>query len=152
MRSRILVPAILLLSSCSRLQPLTAEVLDHAEAQWEASKPSAYKLVIEIEGDRVKKEQFQVHVEMGVMTSLQRNGQPIKIVSGQDYSMNGLFRTLHEEMDLAQTPQKLGAEAGYSAYMMAKFDGSTGRLIEYQRSVGGISNSIHIRVISFSPA
>jgi hypothetical protein len=65
--------------------------------------------------------------------------------------MDGLFKTLHEELDLAENPVRLGADKGYAVYPAAKFDGSTGRLIEYRRSVGGISNSIHIQVTSFSP-
>jgi len=154
-RARILsglIFAISLFNACSRLQPLTRETLGSAETQWKTSQPSGYDLTIEIEGDRVEKSEYQVVVENGVMTTLKRNGQAVTIVSGQDYSMSGLFKTLSEEMDLAENPVSLGAEEGYSAYLMARFDSATGRLIEYRRSVGGISNSIHIQVVSFSPS
>jgi hypothetical protein len=52
-------------------------------------------------------------------------------------------------MDLAQKPSLLGAPEGYSAYLMASFDGETGALKHYRRSVGGISNSIDIEVLEF---
>ena len=63
--------------------------------------------------------------------------------------MPGLFKTLHQELDLAKNPALLGAPEGYSAYPMARFDEQTGRLMQYRRTVGGTSNTIDIRVAEF---
>jgi hypothetical protein len=122
-----------------------------AQDKWDASKPKSYQLLVEMQGDRVEKEDFEVTVRDGQVASLKRNGQNVQPASGQDYSMDGLFRMLREELDLAQKPALLGAPEGYSAYLMARFDDKTGRLLEYRRTVGGTSNTINIRVLEFNP-
>jgi hypothetical protein len=140
-----------ILASCSGLSSLTPDILDKAEAKWRASEPPSYHLVIEMKGDRVDKEVFDVTVKGGQLTTLRRNGLNIQPSPEQDYSMDGLFRVLHQEMALMQKPTLLGAPEGYSAYPMGRFDDQTGRLIEYRRTVGGTSNTIDIRVIEYTP-
>ncbi len=100
-------------------------------------------------GDRVETGKFEVTVEDGKVTSLRRNGLSISPNSGQDYSMEGLFHVLQQELGLAEKPAMLGAPEGYSVYMNARFDDQTGRLVEYRRTVGGASNSIEIKVLEF---
>jgi hypothetical protein len=150
-RKILLLPAILLYSACSGLTTLTPDSLSRAEAKWKASRPAFYRLVIEMKGDRVEKARFQVNVRSGNVVELRRNDQPVTIKDGEDYSMDGLFHILHLEMDLAQKPAMLGAPEGYTAYLMAKFDEDTGRLIRYQRTVGGTTNTINIEVLEFEP-
>lgn len=124
-------------------------MLDEAEMKWGSNKPPSYTLVVSMEGDRVEREEFDVRVERGQVTSLRRNGEFVERVAAQDYSMDGLFSLIHQEMDLAQKPFPFGAPEGYSAYLMARFDARTGRLVHYRRAVGGASNSIDIEVLSF---
>jgi hypothetical protein len=138
----------LLLASCSGLSTLTPAILDQAEARWNTSKPASYSLTVTMQGDRVERGEFNVEVENGVVTSLKRNGIAVKPASGQDYSMDGLFRIIRDELELAKNPSLLGAPEGYTAYLLASFDGM-GRLRHYRRSVGGISNSIDIEVVKF---
>jgi hypothetical protein len=145
----VLLAAAPLIAACSRLSSLTPEALDAAEAKWKAGGQRSYRMIVSMEGDRVEHGEFEVQVESGVVTSLRRNGQPVNSAQGQDYSMDGLFKTIHEEMDLAEKPALLGAPPGYSAYLMARFDDKSGRLEHYRRAVGGISNSIDIEVLSF---
>lgn len=140
--------AILWLASCSGLSTLTPEMVDQAEAKWNAGKPASYRLVVTMEGDRVERGEFDVEVRNGAVISLKRNGQVVNLKSGEDYSMDGLFKIIRNEMDLAKTPSTFGAPEGYSAYLMGNFDG-TGKIQHYRRAVGGISNSIDIRVLSF---
>jgi hypothetical protein len=142
----------LLLTSCSGLSTLTPQMIDQAEKQWNATKPPSYQLVVTMSGDRLEKSEYDVHVENGVVTGLTRNGKGVNSFQGQDYSMDGLFRIIREEMDLSHTPGKLGAPEGYTAYLMAEFDSKTGRLLKYRRSVGGgVSNTIDIVVQKFEP-
>jgi hypothetical protein len=126
-------------------------MLNEAEMKWNASKPPSYRLVVTMEGDRVERGEFEVQVLEGRVTSLKRNGEVIKPTEAQDYSMDGMFKIIRDEMDLAKNPSTLGAPEGYSAYLMAQFDSRTGRLEHYRRSVGGVSNSIDIRIIRFEP-
>ena len=151
-RLAALLLTTVLSANCSGLTTLTPALLDEAQSKWESTRPQSYRLVIEMKGDRVEKEQFEVIVQSGRLARLRRNGQEIKPGPEQDYSMDGLFRMLHQEMALAEKPALLGAPEGYSAYEMVRFDDRTGQLIEYRRTVGGVSNTIDIRILKFEPA
>ena len=144
-----LYAALLLLFACSRLDTLSSELLDQAETRWKRANIQSYQLQVEMKGDRVEKALFEVSVRGGQVVSLKRNGQDVGITPERDYSIAGLFRTLHQELDLAGKPVLLGAPEGYSAYPMASFDEQTGRLLQYRRTVGGASNTIDIRVVEF---
>ena len=102
-------------------------------------------------GDRVETGRFEVTVRSGGVVALRRNGLVLTPDRGQDYSMEGLFRMLHQELGLAEKPVMLGAPEGYSAYPTARFDETTGRLIQYRRTVGGTSNTIEVKVLQYEP-
>jgi len=108
-------------------------------------------MVIEMSGDRLESSQYSVTVHDKKVVQLLRNGKPVTTTAdgGQDYSVEGLFHILDEELDLTKKPQVLGAPPGYASYPMAKFDASNGRLLQFQRSVGGAKNSIEIHVTEF---
>jgi hypothetical protein len=147
----ISVACLLLFAACSRLPPLTDEVLSHAEQKWAMHKPNGYRLVIDMSGDRVEKGKFEVQISSNKEVSIRRNGVVISPNPGQDYSMEGLFHMLEQELGLAERPAMLGAPDGYSVYTNAKFDDVTGRLIRYRRIVGGTSNSIDVDVLDYQP-
>jgi hypothetical protein len=140
-----------LCAACSRLPPLTSDHLTEAEAKWKARQPSAYHLVIEMSGDKIETGRFDVNVVSGHIVSLRRNSLVIRPNNGQDYSMDGLFHMLEQELGLAERPATLGAPEGYSVYLSARFDDTNGRLIRYRRIVGGTSNSINVNVLTFEP-
>jgi hypothetical protein len=149
-KGRPLATAMLcLLFTCSRLQPLTVDALTQAEAKWKEHRPDFYRLVLEMSGDRVETGRFEVTVRSGQVVSLKRNNLVIRPNTGQDYSMDGLFHMLEQELGLAERPATLGAPEGYAVYLNARFDDVTGRLIRYRRIVGGTSNSIDIKVLEF---
>ncbi len=108
--------------ACSRLQPLNAEVLSQAENKWRSHRPESYRIVIEMSGDRVQDGRFEVAVRGGQVVELKRNGLVIRSTAGQDYSMDGLFHVLEQELGLAERPVTLGAPEGYSVYLSARFD------------------------------
>src|SRR5262245_22219849 len=140
------------LTACSGLETLTPENLQSAREKWRATRPAYYRLVLEMSGDRVESGRFEVAVQGDEVVSLRRNGQVILPGRGQDYSMDGLFRMLIQELDLSGKPAMLGAPEGYSVYLMVRFDMEPGRLLRYRRTVGGAKNSIEIDVLSFDTA
>jgi hypothetical protein len=149
-KRRLTIAAMLCFcGACSRLQPLTSDRLTEVEAKWKAQRPDAYRLVIDMSGDRIETGRFDVSVARGQITSLRRNSLVIRPNAGQDYSMDGLFHMLEQELGLAERPATLGAPEGYSIYLSARFDDATGRLIRYRRIVGGTSNSIDVSVVEF---
>ena len=137
-------------AACGRLPGLTPNILSQAQQKWDAHKPPAYRLVVEMSGDRVETGRFEVEVLSGKVVSLRRNGLVVPSNSGQDYSMEGLFHMLGQELGLAEKPTMLGAPPGYSIYTTARFDDTTGRLIRYRRVVGGASNSIEVHVVEYA--
>ena len=128
---------------------MTPELLNQAEQKWKAHQPAAYRLVIEMSGDRVETGRFEAAIRDGQVVTLRRNGLGVTLQRGRDYSMEGLFQLLRQELGLAEKPAMLGAPPGWAAYLQARFDENTGRLIRYRRSVGGASNSIDVRVVEF---
>jgi hypothetical protein len=145
------VASLLLFTACSRLPPLTNEVLSQAEQKWAMHNPDSYRLVIEMSGDRVQTGRFEVLINSNKIASIRRNGVTISPNPGQDYSMEGLFHMLEQELGLSEKPTMLGAPDGYSVYTSAKFDEETGRLIRYRRTVGGTANSIEVNVLEYQP-
>jgi hypothetical protein len=145
--------AIVLFSAaaCSRLPTLTPQILTDAEQKWSKQRPNAYRLVVEMSGDRVEAGRFEVEVRGSETVSLRRNGLVIRPNAGQDYTMEGLFRMLKQELGLAEKPALLGAPPGYAIYVTAKFDEMSGRLMRYRRIVGGTSNSIEVNVVEYQP-
>lgn len=137
------------MGGCSRLDTLTPEILAQAEQTWKANPPATYRLVIEMSGDRVETGRFEAAIRGGEVISLRRNGLVIMPRRGQDYSMEGLFQMLKQELGLAEKPAMLGAPPGYSVYLQVQFDPNTGRLIRYRRSVGGTSNAIEVKVLEY---
>jgi hypothetical protein len=73
---------------------LTPQLLDQSQQKWKTHQPVAYRLVIEMSGDRIETGKFDVMVRDARVISLRRNGLIISPASGQDYSMDGLFRML----------------------------------------------------------
>lgn len=145
-----LILLFLLFCGCSRLSELTPEALSAAQAQWKKSGPASYRMVVETSGDRMEKSRFEVTVNAKAVVNLERNGIALQPeAGGNSYTVEGLFRTLDQEIDLKGKPQLLGAPPGFSSYPMASFDGATGRLLRFQRSVGGTKNNIEIIVREF---
>ena len=137
-------------SACSRLPTLTPEILAQAQEKWNNHKPQSYRLVIDMSGDRVEPGRFEVEVRAGHAISLRRNGIVVSPAAGEEYTMDGLFHTLAQELGLAEKPAMLGASPGYTVYTTARFDDTNGRLIRYRRIVGGTSNSIDIKVVEYA--
>jgi hypothetical protein len=149
-KRKLLWTVILVASTgCARLPTLTPDILASAEMKWSSHRPESYRLVIEMSGDRVETGQFEVEVRSNHLLSLRRNGLVIRPNAGEDYTMEGLFHMLHQELDITQKPAMLGAPPGYSVYLNARFDEANGRLIGYRRIVGGASNSIEVKVVKF---
>src|SRR6187399_1111158 len=129
------------------MSELTPRALDEAQDRWVASRTSNYRMVIETTSDRMEPSRYEITVRGKDIVKLERNGSPLQPeAGGSSYSVEGLFHTMDQEIDLKANPQRLGAPPGYASYPMATFDPTTGRLLHFQRSVGGTKNSLEIKV------
>ena len=139
-----------LTAACNRISELTPEALRDAEARWEKAGPPSYRMAVETDSDRMEPSKYEVTVRAKQIVKLERNGVALEPEAGSSsYTVEGLFHTMDQEIDLATKPQLLGAPPGYSSYPMASFDAETGRLLRFQRSVGGTKNNIEIKVSRF---
>jgi len=141
----------LLFSGCSNLENLTKEKLHSAEETWKKRAPGLYRMAVEMSGERIESGLFEVIVRSDVVVSLKRNGLVVRPGREQDYSMEGLFSTLWQELELSRQPKLLGAPSGFSAHLLVRFDNQDGGIRHYRRVVGGNGNSIEIRVLTFDP-
>jgi hypothetical protein len=141
--------ALFVAAACSRLPAVTTDILSENQNKWQAHRPDSYRLILVMSGDRVESGRYEVEVRGDAVVSLRHNGLVVRANSGQDYTMDGMFRMLAQELSLAQKPALLNAPAGYSVYTTARFDAETGRLIRYRRIVGGTSNAIEVNVLEF---
>ena len=139
----------LFVTGCSQLEPLTESKLSTAERLWQSNAPSLYRAVIEISGERVEAGTFEILVRSGEVIGITLNDQAVLPGRSDDYSINGLFGILRQELALAEEPSLLGAPRGYEAYLLVRFDSETGRLEHYRRTVGGAASSINIEVVAF---
>ena len=130
---------------------MTADVLGDAEQRWRSEGPGLYRLVVEMSGERVETGVFEVLVRDGQVVSLKRNGQVVLPERGQDYSMEGLFGMLRQELALSEQPALMGAPPGFAAHLLARFDDGTGRLERYRRTVGGANNNIETEIVEYTP-
>lgn len=137
------------LGACSGLEPLDADRLNAARALWSSHRPDLYRATIQMRGERIEAGRFDVIVRAGEVASITLNGQTVQPSRVGDYTIDGLLGILEQELELADTPGLLGAPAGYSARLSARFDPETGRLIQYRRTVEGASSSIEIEVLAF---
>ena len=152
MRLRASSPVLfILLAGCSGLTTLTEDVLVDAEGRWRSEGPGLYRLVVEMSGERVETGVFEVLVRDGQVVSLKRNGQVVLPERGQDYSMEGLFGMLRQELALSEQPALMGAPPGFAAHLLVRFDEETGRLERYRRTVGGANTNIEIEIVEYTP-
>ena len=106
-------------------------------------------MVVETSGDRMEPSRYEVIVKGKQVSAMSRNGTTLQVGAAMSYSVEELFHVLDQELDLQKNPQRMGAPPGYASYPMASFDPINGRLLRFQRSVGGTKNSIEIIVPEF---
>src|SRR5438477_3557191 len=101
-RTLLWAATFLVVASCSRLPTLTPEVLQQAEEKWRTHKPISYHLVVEMSGDRVETGRFEIDVQNGQIVALRRNGLVVRTTVADDYTIEGLFRMLTQELAIAE--------------------------------------------------
>lgn len=142
-----------LLAACSSTEPspmgpLTKDMLEAAERQWEAHGSDSYNLTLQVEAARMETVVYDVVVRAGEIAGIKRNGQDILPEHTEDYSVPGLFRLLRLELRLMEmgangTPDAL-------AEVFARFDSQTGRLDRYRRTTSR-SKHLRIQVLKYEP-
>lgn len=150
-RLRCAALAFLAMGGCAKGDPLTAKAIDAAEARWRAAPMGAYRMRLEITGDRIEEGEFVVEVRDSVVASVTRNGESIT-TRDDFYTVDGLFDMLRQELEMAAQPQLFWQQPTNSRiYQRALFDEKSGYCRRYLRSVTGTQHNIVITVEALEP-
>ena len=146
--SRLLLTIIfcLGLSNCSQKEPLVRSALEAGEQLWERQGRSDYRLHIEISGDKIESGKFVAEIKNKKLSSVTRNG---KTLTKPDnfYTIEGLFKFLHDEIDLGRSPARyFNAPADSKVHQFMLLDKELGYPKRYVRSIFGTEHNISLEI------
>ena len=151
----VLVLAALLPVACaSSTQPLTADALAKLRRTWRAAGLRDYDLFWSTSG--VRSARYRVFVRDGAVQridSIQTDGTVIEAKPAEPsmYSVDGLFRTLREELDQLAGDTPFGKPKGTRCVLAFEPDPKLGYPRVFDRDVMGASKGVEIRVEKLVP-
>src|SRR5437867_4074850 len=83
-----------------RTEPVKRERLAAARRHWEEANVSSYAMDLDVSGAQTGR--YHVEVVDGKLARITRNGQPADPAAGEYWTVEGLFRTIEEELDAAE--------------------------------------------------
>lgn len=127
---------------------LNEEELQRAERLWRAQGPSDYDMHVRVTGRQPS--EFRVEVRRGKPVLLTRNGNPTPQRMWDVWTVEGLFDTIHQEIDLARDPAgPFGSAPGSQVIERAAFDEHFGYPRRYHRIVMGTPLEVAWEVVEF---
>jgi hypothetical protein len=145
-----------------RTEPVTREALAKCEQLWEQSQISSYDWDLGVSGDQTG--QYHVEVRNGQPTAITLNGRPAESHAAEYFTVQGVFQTIEEELDLADNPSSQAFPPGSQVWLRMRCHPELGYPVRFirqvklaaQRSASGVETSsrargIEIRVIRFEP-
>ena len=136
----------MILVGCSEKEPLVRSALEAGERRWETKGRSDYKLHIEISGDKIESGKFVAEIKNKKLNSVTRNG---KTLTKPDnfYTIEGLFKFLHDEIDLGRSPARyFNAPADSKVHQFMLLDKELGYPKRYVRSIFGTEHNISLEI------
>ena len=132
----------------SALPALDEAELQAAEERWRDEGPADYEMRVHVTGRQPS--EFRVQVRRGRPVSLTRNGNATPQRMWDVWTVEGLFDTIHQEIELAQNPAgPFGSPPGTQVVERAEFDQRFGYPRRYQRIVMGTELEIAWEVVEF---
>ena len=132
-----------------RTQPVTRELLANARDQWAAANLSDYDMEIDVSGAQTGR--YHVVVRGGKLSQITRDGRPADPAEGEYWTVEGLFRTIEEELDLIDHPASGAFSDQRQAWLRIGCHPTLGYPLRYIRQVPGTSLGVQIRVRSLKP-
>ena len=133
-----------------RLHQLTSKDLDAARALWHQSAVTDYDLDVEVSG--AQSGRYAIEVRGGKLRRITRDGEPANPADGDYWTVEGLFRTIEQELYLAQSgTDAMQLPSGAQIVLLGRFDLTMGYPIDYVRQVTGASQSVRIHVHGLVP-
>jgi hypothetical protein len=146
---------LVLSAGCAGGQGVTPEALDRARQLWERAGITDYDLDYSVKGRTVG--HYCVTVRGGQVRKLElveRNGTKVELrhYDPRYYGVDGLFRTIADELALLKTDQPFGQPSGTRIAMRFQPDAQLGYPHFYRRDVLGTTLSISVDVNALIPA
>jgi len=128
-----------------RMQRLSQDDLDAARTLWRQAGVTDYDVDIEVSG--AASGRYAVVVRGGQLKSITRDGEPASPAAGDQWTVEGLFRTIDREFQMVKDgARELNMAEGAQLIILGRFDATRGYPIDYVRQVTGSSQSVRIRV------
>ena len=140
--------AATILARRSAAPELNEQELQRAERLWGDRGPADYEMLVRVTGRQPS--EFRVEVRGGQPISLTRNGNATPKRMWDVWTVEGLFDTIHQEIELARDPAgPFGSPPGSQVVERAEFDEQYGYSRRYQRIVLGTPLEVAWEVVEF---
>jgi len=128
--------------------PLTVEALAAAETRWQEAGPKSYSLNIKLGGKRPGR--VIINVLDGKAAVMMRDGvSPARKETWNAWTVEGMFDTLRQELELAEKPERgFGVADRSQVIQRCEFHPRLGYPVRYQRNVLGTDQEIEWKVES----
>ncbi len=144
-----------LFSGCGKsCEELNSRVLEKAKASWKKAGVKSYNLWWSTSG--VRKQRYRVFVRDGQVKRidmLQEGGGAVEAKPGSPsmFGVEGLFKTLREELDQLESDKPFGQPKGAKAVLCVEFDPKLSFPKRYLRDVMGSGRGLEIDVETLLP-
>ena len=138
--------ALVLLTLYEPTEQLTTEKLRLARRKWETAAIRNYDAEYRMHGST-----YEVAVRDGIVVELTADGAPAATSDWGAYSMDGLFDTLAQELDMHRNRGDAGGPSDQRIIMRVRFHDRLGYIERYLRSAGGYGRGVTIEMLSLAP-
>ena len=122
------------------LSPVSLERIDAAEALWRQAAIRDYDMQVETAG--AQQGLYALVVRDGALRSIERDGIKAAPADGAYWTVEGLFRTLRRELQMAE-------QSMAKTIILARFDRTRGYPVAFLRQVTGSTRSVSVEVVLF---
>ncbi|MEO6809955.1 MAG: DUF6174 domain-containing protein [Isosphaeraceae bacterium] len=145
---------LLVLAGCAGGEEVNTRTIKAAERTWQASGIKDYNLEWTTSG--IRENHYRVFVRDGQVRAIylvQPDGREIVAKPGepQAFGVEGLFRTIEEELDMALSDNPFGQPKGTRVVLKFTPDPRLGYPTEFHRDVIGGPRGLVIHVTGFDP-
>jgi hypothetical protein len=133
-----------------RTEPVTRERLAEAARLWEQAHITNYDLDLEVRGAQTGR--YHVAVRDGTVVEILLNDQPASPAASEYYTIDGLFLTIEEELELSERLAKSDTARKQPVWLRMRCDRKLGYPVRYIGQIPGRPRGVEILVRRFRPS
>ena len=132
-----------------RTKPVTREGLAAARNRWDQANIASYDMDLETRGAQVGS--YHVEVRDHEVRSITRDGTPATPNALEYWTVEGLFLTIEEELDRAQSWRGRASDAVTDVWLRMRCHPKLGYPVRFVSQVPGRTQSVEIHVLQLDP-